>query len=657
MPQLLRPHIETPEIDPFTLVPVEANNNSNDEYLQHVTDLTTPSPAELICIDDDDDSDDIIFEGFHKRQFRHPRKAHKNVSFASLLQTFISLSMITSITATTIASVQCSKGGLTITPGLNDSHITVCSGSDFCITHTGNETFLANIPPLLTLNPYELLIRIASNQSNTKVFTTKCPAAPFCETINCIFCAALMSNPTCWPRMAFTTTALYIWLTLFLTTAVGILALRIWSKIKSLLLFILVTLWLVISRCLPSRTINKLTKRPAKISLKGWKPSRTAIRLATILTLVHTTLSCNAITLSSSVINHCTDSSCHDTREVQMSFDHLHLESCVAINNSSTYDKIEILSVRLTCARNTLFFTKPTSTHFRSKKRCPAMGSCVGDYCQQVKHEDEIPELHLVNQYPGKTYCLDSCGFLSCGCGLPSEGCLFYRIYQKPQNKLYEVFECTQWLPTVKFRVSSTRTNDSEVVITQPQTTFPLSLFNITITQLSHNSDIQLNKRFIAELQEPYRVTFLPDDTKFTYTCSSLTNCTVNDQCSCHTSSDQINCDCLQNNVTSLFTEQSTFPTIRPSGSYHTHPKNQDPYFLPYTHSAQILLTFNMSNLQIQDDDNFFAVSMNASLLSGCYHCAHGAQATIICTSETNRAVLLTCPDQQFMIHCDPFNH
>uniref|UniRef100_A0A0N4W2E4 Phlebovirus_G2 domain-containing protein n=1 Tax=Haemonchus placei TaxID=6290 RepID=A0A0N4W2E4_HAEPC len=48
-----------------------------------------------------------------------------------------------------------------------------------------------------------------------------------------------------------------------------------------------------------------------------------------------------------------------------------------------------------------------------------------------------IEELSKVNQFPGITYCSELSGL---DCGLPSSGCLLYRVYNEAiDNRMYEL--------------------------------------------------------------------------------------------------------------------------------------------------------------------------------------------------------------------------
>lgn len=47
--------------------------------------------------------------------------------------------------------------------------------------------------------------------SSIKTIETVCPPAPFCESIDCSFCAAVVFNPECWPMGAIAVSAIIIY--------------------------------------------------------------------------------------------------------------------------------------------------------------------------------------------------------------------------------------------------------------------------------------------------------------------------------------------------------------------------------------------------------------------------------------------------------------
>ncbi|KAK6032376.1 hypothetical protein OSTOST_01451 [Ostertagia ostertagi] len=93
---------------------------------------------------------------------------------------------------------------------------------------------------------------------------------------------------------------------------------------------------------------------------------------------------------------------------------------------------------------NTLY--KDVVSKVVDSKRCSIRGSCIGNTCADVNATSLLPELKIGNNFPGITYCLESCGGPGCGCFHWDSGCLFYRIYAVPKDDtIYELYKCTTW--------------------------------------------------------------------------------------------------------------------------------------------------------------------------------------------------------------------
>ncbi|KAK6061476.1 hypothetical protein COOONC_00849 [Cooperia oncophora] len=68
---------------------------------------------------------------------------------------------------------------------------------------------------------------------------------------------------------------------------------------------------------------------------------------------------------------------------------------------------------------------------------------------------DVIPELAIGNNYPGTTYCVQSCGGPGCDCFYWSSSCLFYRVYAVPtSNNIFELFHCARWKQSANIEVT-----------------------------------------------------------------------------------------------------------------------------------------------------------------------------------------------------------
>lgn len=102
---------------------------------------------------------------------------------------------------------------------------------------------------------------------------------------------------------------------------------------------------------------------------------------------------------------------------------------------------IVVDDIAVECQKSSEFFSRSHEVLVHSSKRCPKQGSCVGNACANTKFDSQIPELESANNYPGNSYCIDSCSFLMCGCALPTTSCIFFRTHAVERSKkIFEFF-------------------------------------------------------------------------------------------------------------------------------------------------------------------------------------------------------------------------
>ncbi|KAK6033953.1 hypothetical protein COOONC_28552 [Cooperia oncophora] len=71
-----------------------------------------------------------------------------------------------------------------------------------------------------------------------------------------------------------------------------------------------------------------------------------------------------------------------------------------------------------------------------------------------VSSSDLIPELGSGNSYPGRTDGFEFCGGWDCDCASFTSGCLFLRLFAKPNDPtVYRIFRCLRWTEEVKLEI------------------------------------------------------------------------------------------------------------------------------------------------------------------------------------------------------------
>ncbi|KAK6038315.1 hypothetical protein COOONC_24181 [Cooperia oncophora] len=130
-------------------------------------------------------------------------------------------------------------------------------------------------------------------------------------------------------------------------------------------------------------------------------------------------------------------------------------EACFRITNKEI--RLEWKTLQLICDKQTITYTRAAKQHVLSSKRCSHIGSCVDTKCAGVNTTTLLPELMEANLFPGVTYCVESCGGPGCGCFYLSSGCLFYRVFMKPEStEIFEIFSCSRWREEVVLHITVT---------------------------------------------------------------------------------------------------------------------------------------------------------------------------------------------------------
>uniref|UniRef100_A0A7I4XVV1 Phlebovirus_G2 domain-containing protein n=1 Tax=Haemonchus contortus TaxID=6289 RepID=A0A7I4XVV1_HAECO len=105
-------------------------------------------------------------------------------------------------------------------------------------------------------------------------------------------------------------------------------------------------------------------------------------------------------------------------------------------------------------------FTRNTIPNVVDAKRCAHSRGFRDGKLEKVKEATKLSELKQGNAFPGITRCVESCGGPGCGRFYLSSGCLFYKIFQKPDDDdIFEIFRCQSWKETVALEV---RVDNSE---------------------------------------------------------------------------------------------------------------------------------------------------------------------------------------------------
>ncbi|VDK49561.1 unnamed protein product, partial [Cylicostephanus goldi] len=388
--------------------------------------------------------------------------------------------------------ILCGENGAIVNSSKNAS-LEICAET-YCVMRNNDATNPQVIRPPAEMTLHDYLVTVKwSDEGHLYTIQTRCPALDFCKNIDCTICARLLFNPECWPKGAIFMLAFLLYI--FATTMYSLFCIAsLIGKTLRIIIGITAKIFTVILRKMAKCISYALRKNRRRQTTRAMRIAA-ALALMTILIKQEKigVLSCQEIDVlehhSTSCVISREKETCKTSITEVLKLNSFKQEACLRlVKNSSLVANVKIRwhGLRLTCAKETEFFTRATKLSVIDSKRCPHMGSCTGAKCAVINESTLLPELRQGNQYPGRTGCLESCGGLGCDCFYPSSGCLFYRVYATPQNsEIYEVFRCAQWKEEVKMEVlvEELRLGKRKFVIsTIPNIPVTLPMVKITLT-------------------------------------------------------------------------------------------------------------------------------------------------------------------------------
>ncbi|KAK6018735.1 hypothetical protein OSTOST_15658 [Ostertagia ostertagi] len=344
--------------------------------------------------------------------------------------------------------------------------------------------------------------------------------------------------------------------------------------------------------------------------------------------------------------------------EQELFFNKLHKEACVMLryrNHTVGKLKFTFQRARQICNKQTLFYTRDTSAKVFYEKRCPFMGSCLGNKCRTLQQDESIPELYDAEKFPGYSMCSSTCAGLACGCLTPFPGCLFYRVAQVPKSEaIYHIFKCASWNPEIHISLETTftGTTTSNPLQLHPYVSKMIDGWDIKVTSLQHIIHAALSKRF-AESAAGFKM--LGDAFKIAVECPDentarkhFANCSNEVVCSCSHTMAAAQCVCPQNSFQEPQNSTTNLPAIEP----HLNITASETVMIDTDDTEVTLLVTSKNQFQMAQVVVDPPCSMHATSITGCYDCSEGAKATVYCRSDSSSDITLECTDQTFLIGC-----
>ncbi|CAJ0571366.1 unnamed protein product, partial [Mesorhabditis spiculigera] len=299
--------------------------------------------------------------------------------------------------------------------------------------------------------------------------------------------------------------------------------------------------------------------------------------------------------------------------------------------------RIRLLSVRQTCQKAVVAYTRDSIPTIVFNKRCPRMGSCKNNYCAQVTSDTIIPELpDAANHALGSSHCAESCGGIGCLCGFFSPGCLFYRITESPVSRHpIEYFKCRSWKSNIDLEVQVHIANRTsrESSRFKPYRTAQFQGYSLVVNSADLATFDSHFQRFLLDKSRNISA-LAPSDFQPLIKCRSprFLNCTFFDSCTCHPIDDNVDCRCHYSRLQAIFQDLSqVLPVTTPDYSLVLSQG-----FLPeiYHRSFQIGYMLDLQGLSFEPvtfSELFQSADIRVLSVSGCFSCSSGALVTFSC--------------------------
>ncbi|KAK6017273.1 hypothetical protein OSTOST_17207, partial [Ostertagia ostertagi] len=130
-------------------------------------------------------------------------------------------------------------------------------------------------------------------------------------------------------------------------------------------------------------------------------------------------------------------------------------------------------------------------------------------------------------------------------------------------------------------------------------------------------------------------------------------DCEFRDNCACYSAETKANCKCENIDLDTWFSNlQHRLPVITPSVSFKKDPQGGIRATMTTRTTSEIILTIQdqvETEVIVKDD---ICVVSNAPL-TGCYKCAKGAEASIVCKSSKPTQAEIRCEGSTFTVQCD----
>nr|CAD2177242.1 unnamed protein product [Meloidogyne enterolobii] len=572
----------------------------------------------------------------------------------------------------TKCQISCTRTGVTVISPSEFANLELCCAGN-CLIKPHAPKVDYELPHELLVVDYHCQITLADNQDRIYQKEKTCPAHDECSLIDCTICWDRITNPTCAPvNSGILIGSGLLFILLFLSWIIT--HVKIVFAAFQFIFAIFSALFRTPIRALRaydfssrsqheaedylmseynSRRINRERNRRWRIN-RLYRNGLLAILAFILLPRVYGSNEIIAVTAKNSDCRRTLNGTqCTIKSSVSLTILPANQKTSILVRNERglALGTFSIVLERLTlnCLPKSVAWLRSYRVLTASAKRCARAGLCFGNHCQSVRPTTNIPELGEANFFPGNTFCIDSPGFWGIGCGLPADGCLYYRFYAKPtSDAAYELIDCPTWQFKIKVHLElQTGTNvESSDLILHPGQTKKWGT-QIGAIALSTNPTALpplpiLTKRFIlssylsAAITEsiPLDLFCTDEDAARSFNCS-LYRETCHD-CYPDHETGTVECFCRDLDMESILSDSSNRLPLSLPNLQIMNFQNEIFAETEYT-PIHTLVQFENVELALETEDSHCFIT--AESLIGCYRCLTGAQAKFTCTTDYGSAL------------------
>ncbi len=417
-----------------------------------------------------------------------PVKAYGKVSIQVYGEIQLNSNEITCLSC----SLKCITGGLQITVQTGITYVEVCS-LPFCYKLSfPNITETIMFPAEVNLASHEFTMKAWSKGNMVKSLGIECEPSPFCEMITCTLCWDRIINPQCSSNLILILTFLMIYfvsITIYIALKILNLSTKMLFSSCKCLFICLKFCWRICKRA-KNKTVRSTllplytmvyenddheseshetgestqqnsqygtiqlsplaTEKDNPMMIKPIKQSTIKLPFMTYLTILCLSIvmaqSCSEFTSLTATQSSCLVEKdgqliCSIKQATRMSLAPQGQDACLLLKGPNEEPlgtlTIQVKKIGLICHEKTEYYTRSYVMKHQSVKRCPTAGTCDGNKCSDIHQDTKVDELSGdANNYPGFTYCTESCSGWSCGCFWATAACLFYRVYAFPASDI-----------------------------------------------------------------------------------------------------------------------------------------------------------------------------------------------------------------------------